>query len=135
MMLKLHVVSFEVVALCCVSGSANILAEHPYTDNTDTVPLQTRLRGAISNMTATSHLCLLICLFVFSQEDCYILFWCFVWFSMTDICTLAVCKIYQNTVSYFLYKSSVGLRIFLELLTKLYNILLHWCYNNAPHSY
>ena len=55
MMLKLHVVSFEVVAVCCVTGGANILAEHPYTDNTHTVLLQTRLHGAIS-MTTTSHL-------------------------------------------------------------------------------
>lgn len=61
MMLKLHVVSFEVVAL----WSANISAGHPYADNTDTVLLyySTRLQGAISNMTATSHLCLLLYFF------------------------------------------------------------------------
>jgi len=44
-------------------GGANISVEHPYTDNTDSVLLQTRLHGAISNMTATSHLCLLLCFF------------------------------------------------------------------------
>jgi hypothetical protein len=63
MMLKLHVVSFEVVTLCCVIGGASILTEHPYTDNTDTVPLQKRLQGAVPNMTATTHLCLLLCFF------------------------------------------------------------------------
>ena len=48
-MLKPHVVSLEVVALCCVIGSGNILVEHPYTDNTDTVLLYycTRLQGAV----------------------------------------------------------------------------------------
>lgn len=66
--LKLHVVSLEVVALRCVIGGDSLLAEQPCADNTDTVPLKTRLHGAISNMTATSHLCLLLWFFFFSQE-------------------------------------------------------------------
>ena len=80
MMLKLHVVPFEVVAVCCVTGGANILAEHPYTDNTHTVLLQTRLHGAIS-MTTTSHdFCFVF--FTGILLYCYIvillyLFWCF----------------------------------------------------------
>ena len=106
--------------------------ELPYTDNTESVLLQTRLQAAIPNMTA-SHLCLLVC-FLFHRKIVVFYFGAF-FLIQCDIFAPQLFAKFIKTVLYFLYKSSVGVINFLELLTKLGDTSLQWCCNSTPHSY